>query len=402
MPTLPSSSPPVIPMLSRLVPFLLTLALSSPVVAADRLDRIDLPLEPGTTWTWEAQVRWYDSEKQSDGSATVQWKSQILGRADRPGMQIALLCGDVRDLAWYEPGKRRQRHAWVVTEDQAWYLLDSGQVDRLLGGAEPSTVLTGESVQFRTPLSEFDRFGDSAVLERDDLLYAWVADKVERRAVEGLRTVAPAPRTVLAMSLRTLPDHQFVDYADGVGVVRYVYGHHGTTAEAEARLVEFIRGAAPTGGDIASWRACGDDVDTGGPASSSTGVADGASIGGACSAPDPDFASFLERFKEDPLFRESRLQLPLDWHAFDGEKTTSEPLSLDEIHRRGITLIADRRIADERRGTEGALCESAPEVDGDRARFGQFSCNTDVYSNSFEFHRVDGCWRLARVELGGS
>lgn len=52
------------------------------------------------------------------------------------------------------------------------------------------------------------------------------------------------------MSLRSPPDHQFADYADGVGVMRYVYEHHGTTSEVDARLVDFIRGDAPTGGDI--------------------------------------------------------------------------------------------------------------------------------------------------------
>jgi hypothetical protein len=394
-------------MASHLVPLLASLVFSAGAAAAERLERLDLPLEPGTTWTWEADVRWYDAQRRTDDSAKVTWQSTILGRADRPGMKIALLCGDVRDLAWYAPGQRRRRHALITTDDHAWHLLDAPQIDRLLGGAEAATVLSGDTVLFRTPLTAGDRFGDPDAVRRDDIFYAWIADAIEQRAVGGIRTIGPAPRSVLAMSLRTHPDHQFVDYADGVGVLRYVYGHHGTTAEADARLVDFRRGDAPTGGDLATWRACGDDADTGALAPSRaepapTGLAEGARRDTACESPDRDFASFLDRFKEDPTFRESRLQLPLDWHSFDGEKTTSQSLSLDEIHRRAIMLVVDRRTAEERRGGEGALCESVPEVDGDRARFGQFSCNTDVYAYSFEFHRVDGCWRLARLEQGGS
>lgn len=46
-----------------------------------------------------------------------------------------------------------------------------------------------------------------------------------------------------------------------------------------------------------------------------TGTVAGASTGDTCAAPDKDFASFLERFREDRAFRESRLLLPLAFRS---------------------------------------------------------------------------------------
>ena len=38
---------------------------------------------------------------------------------------------------------------------------------------------------------------------------------------------------------RSLPDHQIMEIAEGLGIVRYVYEHHGTVASVDARLVLF-------------------------------------------------------------------------------------------------------------------------------------------------------------------
>jgi len=36
-----------------------------------------------------------------------------------------------------------------------------------------------------------------------------------------------------------MPDDTTVELAQGIGVLRYEYHHHGTTADTELRLVEF-------------------------------------------------------------------------------------------------------------------------------------------------------------------
>jgi hypothetical protein len=72
---------------------------------------------------------------------------------------------------------------------------------------------------------------------RTDVFYAWY--------VESGETIRPPPawaagsRTVLQWRLayRTMPDHQFLDIVPGLGITSYLYGHHGTVAESEVKLI---------------------------------------------------------------------------------------------------------------------------------------------------------------------
>jgi hypothetical protein len=34
-----------------------------------------------------------------------------------------------------------------------------------------------------------------------------------------------------------MPDHHFLDIVPGLGITRYLYGHHGTVAESEVKLI---------------------------------------------------------------------------------------------------------------------------------------------------------------------
>ena len=85
-----------------------------------------------------------------------------------------------------------------------------------------------------------DRFGDPASLERADGMYVWV---VEDRSPADLTAVRGAKKgksaTRYRLTLRTNPDHTFIDFVPGIGITHYTYGHHGTPAYTDLRLVEF-------------------------------------------------------------------------------------------------------------------------------------------------------------------
>lgn len=121
----------------------------------------------------------------------------------------------------------------------------------------------------------------------------------------------------------------------------------------------------------------------------------------ACPAPDASFASFLGKFKNDAQFRTSRLILPLRTRYTEPGGTTEEALSLQTIRARKMELIKGPAAARELADTEGKLCESKPVVKGGHARFGQYSCGTDVYSHSYAFVRQDGCWMLESIQSSG-
>ena len=100
----------------------------------------------------------------------------------------------------------------------------------------------------------------------------------------------------------------------------------------------------------------------------------------SCERPDSSFGSFLVRFKNDKLFRESRLLLPLHFSYADSAGTTKEEISLTQIRERKMAIIRGDADAHRLKGSEGTLCESDPIIKKNQATFGQYSCGTDVYT----------------------
>jgi hypothetical protein len=47
--------------------------------------------------------------------------------------------------------------------------------------------------------------------------------------------------TVYRSIYRTNPDHVIVDFVPKLGVVRYVYEHHGTVSSVDVKLVKVMR-----------------------------------------------------------------------------------------------------------------------------------------------------------------
>jgi hypothetical protein len=77
---------------------------------------------------------------------------------------------------------------------------------------------------------------------RDDAMYGWVPAVLEGqyRPPDG----CPRPTGVgHELAYRTLPDHQLIHWRPGLGISRYLYGHHGTAAGVEVQLIRCRRGA---------------------------------------------------------------------------------------------------------------------------------------------------------------
>ena len=120
-----------------------------------------------------------------------------------------------------------------------------------------------------------------------------------------------------------------------------------------------------------------------------------------CERPDSNFRDFLSRFKNNALFRDSRLITPLQYSLTEPEKTTKEWLSLEQIRARNLQIICDNACAARLKGTEGQLCEEGPKVEGNSAEFVQYSCGTDVYGYTFHLVRKNGCWFLQSLDVSG-
>ncbi len=122
----------------------------------------------------------------------------------------------------------------------------------------------------------------------------------------------------------------------------------------------------------------------------------------ACSAPDPDFAKFLDRFKNDKAFQKTRIIYPLQMSFSQPDVAdTTMSLSAPDLQARRLVLIRGKAEAAQLGQGEGKLCEDKPAIQGDRANFIQYSCHTDVYGDKYEFVRKDGCWFLQHVAASG-
>lgn len=116
--------------------------------------------------------------------------------------------------------------------------------------------------------------------------------------------------------------------------------------------------------------------------------------------PRESFPGFVAHFKQDAEFRVSRIVFPLEvgnGSAFGKPEMVSRSAYKD---LESFPLITPEREA-ELAGGEGELCESTT-ARLDSRDFFQSSCDTDVYGHRYHFERVQGCWALTRVELGGS
>lgn len=81
--------------------------------------------------------------------------------------------------------------------------------------------------------------------------------------------------------------------------------------------------------------------------------------------------------------------------------TQQENVSLPTLSQRATSIIRGDVHAAELSGGEGQLCEQGPTVKGARASLTQYSCNTDVYADQYQFVLRHGCWQLQALSTSG-
>ena len=184
----------------------------------------DSPLSPGTRWTYQGRVRWAKAGSAEVTERTVTWEMEVLDTIKRRHLLAALLKGHPGDLAWYEESTRRADYLVLRVGTSRFYLMRDQQRDVVLNrlrdeGDALVDLVKDASLFLDLPLWPGKSFGDPDQLTRQDGLYQ------QHR-----------------FSLRTLPDHQSVDFVPGIGITRYIYAHHGTVSEADVQLVAFRPG----------------------------------------------------------------------------------------------------------------------------------------------------------------
>ena len=203
-----------------------------------------LPLAPGTSWTYRAAVAWTDSGDTLTHRDSIVWHTEAIARRPRDSIVVATVRGWPSELAWWTPGQLPERSLLLCVSGRVYHLTpDTLALDRVTDSLLRGQRVPGpDDLILRLPLHSGMLFGRDPP-ERSDRMYAWDVQDVS--AVPG--ALGPwaqgATDSLFTLAYLTLPDEQEVKFVPGIGVVGYAYTHHGTIAEAEARLTGFHAGA---------------------------------------------------------------------------------------------------------------------------------------------------------------
>lgn len=198
-----------------------------------------LPLTAGASWTYRADVTWAVGSG-SLGRRSVAWTTTVLSVRTTDSAVAATIRGWPGDLASWEPGREPSVSVLYCTGGRVYHVRPrigtaAALVEDLLSGTQRPVA---DDLILELPLHTGALFGRDPAA-RTDNLYAWL--------VEGAQPVPPSVRrlhpgigdSLYSVAYRTNPDHTIVGFVPGLGVVHYVYEHHGTPAASDAWLVGY-------------------------------------------------------------------------------------------------------------------------------------------------------------------
>lgn len=220
-------------------------ALSRPV--ADRSDtdaalNFNFPLTPGTTWVYEGDVSWEGEDAASVSEKQVSWKMEVLERVQRGHIIGYSMRGHPSDLVFYEEGRNPSDYAIIQVGLDKYFRTNLAAFRRLKDENDLLAGLVTESQIFLDfPLYEGKRICETVWLTGPQYCtIVELADPISLGDVKNMPASSWAVPYVLAF--RSLPDHEYITFVPGVGIVGYDYGHHGTNSEVNLKLVEYHSG----------------------------------------------------------------------------------------------------------------------------------------------------------------
>lgn len=176
-----------------------------------------MPFSKGTIWVYEGEVAWQVVAEVK--SKRVRLTTEILDTFSHPGTRVAVARGFPSELTWYGDHRHPQYSVLVLTRAGLFEIGAEGEQD--------ARDLARDRGRLRRDLK-------SNAYEL--VPFPLSGGRPFRSGVRGLRPAVPL-RSYRSI-YRTNPDHTIVDFAPGLGVVRYVYEHHGTVSSVDVRLRE--------------------------------------------------------------------------------------------------------------------------------------------------------------------
>lgn len=172
---------------------------------------------------------------------------QIEGVIRRPDATALVISGFPSDLDWSDGTAKAKDSLIIQTPDKKLYRIHPQNLAGALGRLQNQDdnlagLLKDEDLFLELPLHQGDRFCDAATMARDDSMYCLFVDSATSVLLDQVKGAPPGRCTAFTLNYRSHPDDFEFDFVPGLGMTSYSYHHHGTVADTELKLVEFLRG----------------------------------------------------------------------------------------------------------------------------------------------------------------
>jgi hypothetical protein len=217
---------------------------SSPEITSAELQLAGFPFARGAYWVYQGTVKWTQDTQEMQKEIT--WKVEVVDVVQREHVTGYLLKGWPTDLANYQEGDSPADHVIIQVGPDQYYEANTDALTRLKSQDENEMLVglvNSAQLMLDLPLFKGKMFGDTDQITRPDRFYCWQVGDEQAADLKGIKGL-PSDFQGISYSLTftTIADNQTVDFVPGLGIVKYVYVHHGTPAEADVQLVEYHAG----------------------------------------------------------------------------------------------------------------------------------------------------------------
>jgi hypothetical protein len=222
---------------------MIAILLAGRSLCGQTMNQSAFPLEKGTRWTYSGTIGWGGVFPNPEHSIHISWVTEVIDTLESPTRRIAIVKGMPQELAWYREGQPPSFSLLLQSGNKLYRLPvkeneDPSDLAHNLE-REGSALPEYAELLLDLPLSKGKTYGGEG--ERHDRMYCWSVDSVTplRTRIKGF--AAGRSDLVYHLAYRTNPDHEMVDFLPRVGILRYIYEHHGTVSSVDMELREFWR-----------------------------------------------------------------------------------------------------------------------------------------------------------------
>jgi hypothetical protein len=202
------------------------------------------PLSAGTTWVYQAVVRWSAPGSTATQEKLIAWEMEIERVIPRGNLVAAVVKGFPRDLDRSKGDTTPAESLIIESGGAKFYWIPPASFKSVLARLEnPADKLenltTASQLFLQLPLAQGDKFCDMTGMIRTDGFYCWVAEEPQAAELSGVQGIPPGEHTAYPVHFLTADESTSYDFVPGVGITRYSFQVHGTQSDTELRLEEF-------------------------------------------------------------------------------------------------------------------------------------------------------------------